>query len=269
MKVVSWNCRGLGQAEKKEALRKLIRTEKPQILLIQETKLKDDEVLREIKQLWNPSEGVAISARGASGGSCTAWSTQIFKEEQREVTNHWTMVKLKHLQSGITFPVCNVYMPNNIREKKDCWETMSKLKDIDAQENCIIAGDFNTTLHQGEKKGGSIVRDQFRENMEDLITDLDLFDVKPSKGKYTWSNKRTGVGHIAARLDRFLIHSPLLLLPLDISSKIIPWGISDHRPIALTLTKAMNLVPSLLDSILSGWIPRTSSPSSPQPGPPG
>jgi exonuclease III len=88
MKVVSWNCRGLGQAEKIEALRKLIRIEKPQILLIQETKLKGDEVLREIKQLWNPSEGVAISARGASRGICTAWSTQIFKEEQREVTNH-------------------------------------------------------------------------------------------------------------------------------------------------------------------------------------
>jgi exonuclease III len=72
----------MGQAEKKEALRKMIRTEKPQILLIQEMKLKDDEVLREIKQIWNLSEGVAISARGASGGSCTTWSTQFFKEEQ-------------------------------------------------------------------------------------------------------------------------------------------------------------------------------------------
>jgi exonuclease III len=103
MKVVSWNCRGLGQEKNKEALLKLIKTEKPQILLIQETKLKDDEVLKEIKQLWNPSEGVAISARGASGGSCTTYSTQIFKEEQREITNHWTMVKLNHLQLGITF----------------------------------------------------------------------------------------------------------------------------------------------------------------------
>jgi exonuclease III len=39
MKVVSWNCSGLGQMEKEEAMRKLIRIEKPQILLIQETKL--------------------------------------------------------------------------------------------------------------------------------------------------------------------------------------------------------------------------------------
>jgi hypothetical protein len=79
--------------------------------------------------------------------------------------------------------------------------------------------------------------------MEDLVSDLDLFDVKPSKGKYTWNNKRTGVGHIAARLDRFLIHNPLLFLPLVITSQIIPWGISDHRPIALTLAKDENLGP--------------------------
>jgi hypothetical protein len=51
------------------------------------------------------------------------------------------------------------------------------------------------------------------------------------------------VGHIASRLDCFLIHNPLLLLLLEISSKIIPWGISDHRPIVLTLNKEMNYGP--------------------------
>jgi exonuclease III len=140
--------------EKKEAMRKLIRIEKPQILLIQETKLQGDEALREMKQIWNPGSGAAISARGASGGICTVWNAQTFKEEQRVDSNHWTLVKLKHLQIGITYPICNVYMPNNFWEKKDCWETLMKIKELDAQENCIIAGDFNTTMHQREKKGG-------------------------------------------------------------------------------------------------------------------
>jgi exonuclease III len=45
MKVVSWNCRGTGQWEKKEAMGKLIRIEKPHILLIQETKLQGNEAL--------------------------------------------------------------------------------------------------------------------------------------------------------------------------------------------------------------------------------
>jgi hypothetical protein len=58
-----------------------------------------------------------------------------------------------------------------------------KIKDIGAQNNYIIAGDFNTNLHQGGKKGGSIVRGPFREYLEDLISELDLFHVHPSKGK--------------------------------------------------------------------------------------
>jgi len=66
-----------------------------------------------------------------------------------------------------------------------------KIKEVGLHNNCIIAGDFNTTLHQGGGKGGSIVRDPFRECMEDLVSELDLFDVQPNKGKYTWINKRS------------------------------------------------------------------------------
>jgi exonuclease III len=156
---------------------KLIWIEKPQILLIQETKLQGDDALREMKQIWNHSSGAALHARGTSEGICVMWDTQIFKEEQRVDSNHWTLVKLKHLQTGIIYPICNVYMPNNYWEKRDCWKMLMNLKELDAQENCIIAGDFNTTLHQGDKKGGSSIRDQFGEHMQDLILELDLFDI--------------------------------------------------------------------------------------------
>lgn len=88
-------------------------------------------------------------------------------------------------------------------------------------------------LSNKEKWGDSIVRDPFRERMEDLIADWDLVDVKPTKGKYSWSNRRLGPGHIAARLDRFLIHGDLLLCDQLIPSKIIPSSVPDHKPISL------------------------------------
>jgi hypothetical protein len=71
-------------------------------------------------------------------------------------------------------------------------------------ENIILGGDLNVTLSTEEKRGGSIVRDPAREWVEDLISTWDLMDIKPSRGRYTWTNKRVGPGHIAARLDRFL-----------------------------------------------------------------
>ena len=45
MKVVSWNCRGIGGSSKVEALKYIVKIEKPDILLIQETKMSEVETM--------------------------------------------------------------------------------------------------------------------------------------------------------------------------------------------------------------------------------
>jgi exonuclease III len=52
MIVLSWNCRDLGRKSKEDALRDLIRVEKPTIILIQETKLEEVEELQIGKNIW-------------------------------------------------------------------------------------------------------------------------------------------------------------------------------------------------------------------------
>lgn len=71
----------------------------------------------------------------------------------------------------------------------------------------------------------------------------DLEDIKPYVGKYTWTNKRLGSNHIAARLDRFLVQSSFLSCGLTTSSKILPNCTSDHKPISLELSLDGNLGP--------------------------
>ena len=81
------------------------------------------------------------------------------------------------------------------------------------------------------------MRDPAREWVEDLILAWDLMDIKPLRGLYTWTNKRVGPGHIAARLDRFLVQSSFLTLGLTTSSEILPHSTSDHKPISLEYRK--------------------------------
>jgi hypothetical protein len=88
-----------------------------------------------------------------------------------------------------------------------------------------------------------MVWDPPQENMEDLMSSLDLMDVSPSKFQYTWNNKRVEPGHIAIRLDHFLINVSFLSLPNSFSSSIIPWSSSDHCPISLCFVKEENLGP--------------------------
>ena len=124
-------------------------------------------------------------------------------------------------------------------EKNICWNLLREEKS-NLQGNILIAGDLNVTLSQEEKRGGSRVRDPIRETIDEIILDWDLMDIKPTSGKYTWNNRRTGPGHIAARLDRFLIQDSFLLLGLNLSSKILPFGVSDHKPILLEMANNKN-----------------------------
>ena len=107
--------------------------------------------------------------------------------------------------------------------------------------NVILAGDLNIILNQAEKRGGLVVRDPIREQVDDLILDWGLSDIIPAKWKYTWNNKSLGPGHIAARLDRFFIQDSFLLLGMNSFSKILAFGGSYHKPILLEMKKYQNL----------------------------
>lgn len=70
--MLSWNSRGLGHPSKIATLKELIQSEKPEIILIQETKQDQSEINSIIKQQKHYN-GCASEARGASGGILTMW----------------------------------------------------------------------------------------------------------------------------------------------------------------------------------------------------
>jgi hypothetical protein len=102
--------------------------------------------------------------------------------------------------------------------------------------------------------------------MENLIEEWDLLDIKPTKRKHTWSNRRSQPGHIAARLDRFFVQSSFLLLGLEARIHILPCNVSDHKPIKLELLAHLDLgpipfifipfwvkEPNFMDTIKESW----------------
>jgi hypothetical protein len=45
----------------------LIQVEKPSILMLQETKMREQETLKDLQKIWKNCDGNVLSARGASG----------------------------------------------------------------------------------------------------------------------------------------------------------------------------------------------------------
>ena len=243
MQYVSWNCRGLGSRLKEEAVKDIVRMYLSKILLIQETKLEDLLLLQASKAFWHKGQGRAINARGAYGGIASFWDSSKYDLIHEECCPHWLLTKLLHKESGHQVSMFNLYAPVLTSEKKICWYSLQSYLFLHNPENIIIASDLNVTLAAKEKKGGSLVRDPAREWVEDLMLGWELEDIKPTSGKFTWSNKRVGPNHIAARLDRFLVQSSFLTCGLMATSKILPNYTSDHKPILLELSLDGNLGP--------------------------
>jgi hypothetical protein len=194
------------------------------------------------------------------------WKRENFDLQAQTQTQFWLRVNLLNKTSGILFSIINVYIPNNYNEKIECWQSLIDLAKETPPQNLIIAGDFNTTRAAMEKRGGSVVRDQFRERLEDLILTWTSMTSPQAKGSLHGTIEEQGPVTSQARLDRFLINSDLLALPDKPCSMNLPWAGSDHRPIRLTFETQQNWGPipfklnplwldrlELLQSIAQAW----------------
>ena len=101
MQFVSWNCRGLGSKPKEEAIKYIVKMNSPEILLIQETKMKEPETIQASKKFWKKGDGRAVSARGASGGLATFWNSSKLDLLEDFSNTHWLFTKFLHRDSGL------------------------------------------------------------------------------------------------------------------------------------------------------------------------
>ena len=118
---------------------------------------------------------------------------------------HWIFTELKHISSNISLAIFNLYVPVNSQEKRECWSSLEEFLAANNLTHILVAGDLNITLEPKEKLGGVRGRDPMHRTVEHLISTWDLMDLKAKRGRFTWSNNRSGVAHIVVRLDRFLL----------------------------------------------------------------
>ena len=117
MKLVSWNCSGLGQSSKAESVNDLIKMASPDVLMLQETKIDEDSLLSTSCKKWKTNVGKAVRAKGTAGGIATLWSKNSFSLENSFNMQHWIFTKLCHIPSKQSIYLFNLYVPVNSQEK--------------------------------------------------------------------------------------------------------------------------------------------------------
>ncbi|XP_057450425.1 uncharacterized protein LOC130742258 [Lotus japonicus] len=204
---VTWNVRGLGRAEKRKSVRLALERVRPELVLLQETKLNDDREGSFRGWLNAGMEVVCVPAVHSPGGLATLWRRDIFNNERVIKGNGFLFVQLRIQSSGEVLFVGNVYGPQDVTGRVRMFEELGR--EVEGMEGrIVVGGDYNAILNDGERQGVAV--DTRGEGaFKDFVLSNFLIDLPMQNGDFTWGSTR-GSG-LWSRLDRWLINEDALL----------------------------------------------------------
>lgn len=224
---VTWNLRGANNTASKFLVRKLVESNKPAMLCLQETKCltwRDNSV----KALGMGSNiGWADSpSQGLSGGLLTVWNSEVFSVSEIFQSSNWLMIKGRCILDGKFFTCFNIYSPQGTHQKRLLWDELS-IRIQGGDLLTLVLGDFNAVRFPSERLN-CVYKKAESKFFNDFIQTSGLFEVQIVNSCYTW------YGHDCkkSRLDRFLVTSDWFLLGTW-TAVALNRGNSDHRPLVL------------------------------------
>lgn len=142
MIVLSFNTRGVGGARKQLALKRLVMSHKPNVLLIQETECEGSKA-RAIMEPWLKKwPFYYVDAVGQLGGLITRWSLT-YKALSTTSSNSAISVKLEVKNIGFFFNILNIYGPYS--DRITYCEQLANSKAL-SDSHILVGGDLNLTL---------------------------------------------------------------------------------------------------------------------------
>lgn len=158
----------MGSSLKANAVRGLLKFEQPDLLLLQETKISDQDFQNHTKRSTNYS-GTTISAAGASGGIGTIWNKNKWELTNQNSHSWWVRTHIQNKASKEDYIIYNIYAPNHYRDKASCWDSITTDLLAVQGRNIFLGGDLNLIRNADEKLGGNFYADPSRDSLEAII----------------------------------------------------------------------------------------------------
>ena len=227
MKLLSWNCQGLGNPWTVRSLHKLVRDQAPMVCFLMETRLDKEGFDYFCGNLPFPNR-IVVKNPNSGGGIAMIWKNEVRIELINYTANH-ILVKVVE-EDGFEWFLSGFYGWPEACQKWKSWELLRLIKSVvDGPWICI--GDFNAIQDSTEKLSKRQPQYSQINDFCDALDHCHLQDLGFRGYKYTWNNKRPGDANTRLRLDRATATTEWRgRFPLSFVTHLPPHA-SDHLPI--------------------------------------
>ncbi|XP_042954649.1 uncharacterized protein LOC122291063 [Carya illinoinensis] len=232
MKILSWNCRGLGNPQTVQILDVLIKEKKPDLVFLMETKLSYTKASR-ISKRFRFQGSVVVEAVGRGGGLMLMWKEESLAELINYSQHHINVSIWDESISKRWLLTCFYGHPvSSLRDKT--WSLLASFKPADGGWGVI--GDFNEVLFSDEKEGGKARSELLMRQFRGVMEEGRLCDLGWVGNKFTWNNCHEDESFTKERLDRAIANVEWKSLYPVHSVETLPAICSDHSPILLNFS---------------------------------
>ena len=148
MRLISWNCQGLGNPWTSRSLRKIVREQAPTVCFLMETRLEKDGLENLYSNLPFQNK-IIIKHPNAKGGLTFLWKNTSNLEIINYTTNHVLAVVTE--EDGFRWFLTGFYGWSEAQQKERSWRLLEYLKTF-VEGPWIVIRDFKAFLRALEKK---------------------------------------------------------------------------------------------------------------------
>lgn len=207
MKVLSWNCQGLGRALTDRKMREECYRNKPSVVFLMETRMVAEK-LKRIKEQCGMEKEFYVEPRGRGGGLALWWTQEVVVNVCSSSANI-IHVRLSSAMMSCPNFVTFVYGSPTDEGMLLVWNKIRRIV-AGTDSTWLCLGDFNDVLSSDEKLGRLSVDIRKVLNFQSMLTDCQLIDLGFQGPKFKWCNRRIGENHVKERLDRAVANTEFL-----------------------------------------------------------
>lgn len=240
MKIVMWNCRGLGNGPAVKGLLSMQKEEDLNILFLSETKMNRNRIECSRWKLGLPNMLVK-DCDGRSGGLAVFWKKDI--NFQLNTMSRLFIDADVTDDSGFVWRFTGLYGKSRMDRKELTWRALRTLHNHTRRPS-LVCGDFNEILIQEEKEGGEPRSQACMDRFKQTLEDCELVDLGFSGDVFTWKNNNQMVDRfIRERLDRAVANEEWILHFQNTRVRNGNYYHSDHRAVVVSMNEVYISVP--------------------------